>query len=228
MRRYGKGVLGSLWRNLRYIWIPCLVVLLIGGGYYAYVQQPFIDHSPPDGIAVEEPLAANASLLRTDVDLHLKTSDGTVQGQAIYRLANNNTKPQRCQLSVNPGYKITAIRANGKALPFTDLAMTQNASRPPFACCRAHAPPLCRLWDSPKMVDEQAYNLGYEVGDAMYASAVRVRTDTGFAEAKAGARSSPPSRCRRPDMCPSGGRRNCYPATQMGPRNGWQKIQEQQ
>ena len=168
VRRYGKGVLGSLWCNLRYIWIPCLVVLLIGGGYYAYVQQPFIDHSPPDGIAVEEPLVANASLLRTDVDLHLKTSDGTVQGRAIYRLANNNTKPQRCQLSVNPGYKVTAIKANGEALPFTDLANdTNNAKAIRFRLPVARTLTLSVDYEGfpQEWSMSKAYIWGNEVGD---------------------------------------------------------------
>ena len=48
IRRYGRGLLKSLIQNGRRFYVPILAVVMITTGAYAYVGQPFIDHSPPD------------------------------------------------------------------------------------------------------------------------------------------------------------------------------------
>ncbi|MBU5312095.1 hypothetical protein KQI38_08650 [Tissierella carlieri] len=126
VRRYGKGLLGSLIRNGRRIYIPLLSVTLIIGGYYMYVNQPYVDHSPLDWQNIDTSLNINEEFTKlalkdTSIDINFNTKRGTLSGTAIYHIQNENTVSPKCRLGINPGYTIKQITANGEEVTFSDL-----------------------------------------------------------------------------------------------------------
>ena len=52
VRQYGKGLLGSLRQNIRRIYRPAIVVILLTCSGTAYAAQPFVDHSNLDETAM--------------------------------------------------------------------------------------------------------------------------------------------------------------------------------
>ena len=52
VRRYEKGLLGSLAQNARRAYRPAVALLLLIGSGAAYAAQPFVDHSNPDLMAM--------------------------------------------------------------------------------------------------------------------------------------------------------------------------------
>lgn len=126
VRRYGKGLFGSLICNGRRIYIPLLSVTLIIGGYYMYTNQPYVDHSPLDWQNIDTSLNINEEFAKlalkdTSIDINFNTKRGTLSGTAIYQIQNENTVSQECRLRINPGYTIKGITANGENIAFSDL-----------------------------------------------------------------------------------------------------------
>ena len=122
IRRYGRGLLKSLIQNGRRFYVPILAVVMITTGAYAYVGQPFIDHSPPDliyedSVEYNEMLALNG----THVDAILDTKRGRIQATATYDVKNESGEPQMCSATINPGYKVKSIMINGVYVDFEDL-----------------------------------------------------------------------------------------------------------
>ena len=67
IRRYGKGLFGSLARSVRRIYRPAVVFVLLGCSVTAYAAQPVVDHSNPDETAMtfwELPPSGRSHLLR--------------------------------------------------------------------------------------------------------------------------------------------------------------------
>ncbi len=124
VRRYGKGLLGSFLHNLKRVYIPVLAGTLIISGYYAYIHQPYIDQSPLR--RVETPNNKQLELLNTDLEISFNTERGSLLGKAIYSLHNSNGDVQECTLSINQGYTIHGIRANGKEITFKKLSNKGN------------------------------------------------------------------------------------------------------
>ncbi len=129
IRRYGRGILSSLCLNARKICLSLLAALMVCSGCFAYVYQPYIDHSPMDYVQTEGIYSDNMFWKSTKVDLILNTKKGTLQGRAVYEIENDNTEPQECRFRVNPGYEISSVTVNGEAIPFTDLNNDTNNNK---------------------------------------------------------------------------------------------------
>lgn len=117
IRRYGKGLVGSMLYGLRRAYRPVLAVLLLLCCVWAYLHQPFIDQSNPDLTAqtfyMEDPLEGLTCSERY-ADVHPDTNNGTVSGTATYQLQNTTGQEQTAVFLINPGYQITSARANGQ------------------------------------------------------------------------------------------------------------------
>ena len=131
IRRYGKGVFGSLCVNLRRAYRPALAALLLFGGGMAYARQPFFDHSAPyedtNGVYSMESEGAVACSSRY-ADVHPDARTGALNGTATYQLINKSGQPCTARFATDPGYTIGSVTANGVAAPFTmEQTEEQNA-----------------------------------------------------------------------------------------------------
>lgn len=124
LRRYGRGLLGSLKVNARRVWVPALAVLLFLGGGLLWRVQPFYDHTPADWMAVEEPdyFAEGVEVRAADIEARVENTHlGTLSGVATYQLANATGGEIPFYLAINAGYRVSRVTANGEAIPFEDL-----------------------------------------------------------------------------------------------------------
>ena len=122
IRQYGKGILGSLARNVRRIYRPAIAFLLLACSGIAYTTQPFIDHSNPDLTVMsfdKLPDAKGVTFLSRSAQVFPDTAAGTVAGRASYRFENVSGQEQRIFFGINPGYAISNVQADGADVPFT-------------------------------------------------------------------------------------------------------------
>ena len=121
IRRYGKGLFGSLARSVRRIYRPAVVFVLLGCSVTAYAAQPVVDHSNPDETAMtfwETSPSGRSHLLRLyriSVSRHIfRLSDrfgGLPFSQHLRPLSDGVLRHQ-------PGYSVSSVRANGEEVSF--------------------------------------------------------------------------------------------------------------
>ena len=119
VRRYGKGLLGSLARSARRAYRPAIALLLLACSGTAYAAQPFYDQSNPDLTAMELydlDYAEGVAFLGRTVQVVPDTRTGTVAGRAVYRFQNTSGQEWTLCFGVDPGYDLSA-QANGVAVP---------------------------------------------------------------------------------------------------------------
>ena len=119
IRRYGKGLLGSLTRSARRVYRPAIALLLLACSGTAYAAQPFYDNSNPDLNAMklyELDYAEGISFLDRAVQMFPDTRAGTVEGRAVYRFQNTSGQSWTAFFGVDPGYDLTAS-VDGEAVP---------------------------------------------------------------------------------------------------------------
>lgn len=122
VRQYGKGLLGSLRQNIRRIYRPAIVVILLACSGTAYAAQPFVDHSNLDETAMtfaELDYAEGVVCTARSAQVFPDVQAGTLSGQASYWFANTSGKEQVVAFGVTPGYEISHVQANGEDAPFT-------------------------------------------------------------------------------------------------------------
>ena len=122
VRQYGKGLLGSLRQNIRRIYRPAIVVILLTCSGTAYAAQPFVDHSNLDETAMtfaELDDAEGVVCTARSAQVFPDVQAGTLSGQASYWFANTSGKEQVVAFGVTPGYEISHVQANGEDAPFT-------------------------------------------------------------------------------------------------------------
>lgn len=115
VRRYGKGLFGSLFHNIRCFYRPALALLLTACAVFTYVKQPFLDHSEAefDYDSLHAPEYQEAVYCDSwSAQVHPEPSSGRLEGTAKYQLLNLSGKEQSIQLRLNPGYQVRAVRAN--------------------------------------------------------------------------------------------------------------------
>lgn len=122
VRRYGKGMIGSLLCNIRRFYRPILAVGLIVCASLLYISQPFLDHSNEEmnydfAFASEYMETVTCSSRYSDVRPDPKT--GSVYGKALFQLQNTSGQEQDIRFLINPGYDISSVQANGADVPFT-------------------------------------------------------------------------------------------------------------
>ena len=119
IRRYGKGLLGSLGRSVRRVWRPAIALALLVCSGTAYAAQPFYDNSNPDLTAMtlyELDYAEGVTFLDRTVQVFPDTEAGAVEGRAVYRFQNTSGKEWTACFGVDPGYDLTAS-VGGEAVP---------------------------------------------------------------------------------------------------------------
>lgn len=124
VRRYGKGLFGSAFRNIRKAYLPLLAVLFLASGYCTFTRQPFLDHSKAEiDMDAYSNISYNESVtyLSTQVDARPNLSSGCYAGTAVYQLQNTAGTPQTISFGINPGYEVKTITANGKPAVFRVL-----------------------------------------------------------------------------------------------------------
>lgn len=126
VRQYGKGALGSFARHARIFALPLLALALLGAGAYLWRAQPFVDHSPENyaELITQQPDRANEQLSTESTALDVRVDSfvlGTLSGTGTYQLRNASGKPQTLYFSLNPGYTVQSVAANGEDIPFEDL-----------------------------------------------------------------------------------------------------------
>lgn len=122
IRRYGKGLLGSLSQNIRRLTRPAAALLLIAASAAAYAAQPFVDRSNPDQTAMtfyDIPYPEGITFLRRSAQIFPDVSAGTLTGRAVYEFQNTSGQTQSVAFGVTPGYTISGVRVNGEAAPFS-------------------------------------------------------------------------------------------------------------
>ncbi|MHA6530797.1 M1 aminopeptidase family protein [Paenibacillus sp. BAC0078] len=125
VRRYNKGLFGSLALNIRKLYVPLLAAVLAVGGCLTYTSQPFVDHSKKEiNFAANDNIQFNeqVTLSSIHVTANPELAAGRQRGEAVFKLLNASGKTQTISFSVVPGYTFTSATANGKAVAFRDLA----------------------------------------------------------------------------------------------------------
>ena len=111
IRRYGKGLLGSLARGLRRLYRPAIALALLACSGTAYAAQPFYDNSNPDLNAMELynlDYAEGVTFLDRTVQVFPDTQAGTVEGRAVYRFQNASGQGWTVCFGLDPGYDLKA------------------------------------------------------------------------------------------------------------------------
>lgn len=121
IRRYGRGLWGSLAWNLRRIYRPMVAILLLICAGLAYVGQPFLDHSPAEmdyGYLFDVDYLETVTCSSRYTDVHPNPTTGKLYGTAVFQLQNTG---EACSIRflLNPGYQVSSVRANGESVPFT-------------------------------------------------------------------------------------------------------------
>ena len=121
VRRYGRGLWGSLCRSARRIYRPAVALILLACAGTAYAIQPFVDHSNLDELAMSFsaiPYAEGVVCTSRAAQVYPDVPAGTLSGRASYHLRNTSGREQVVALGVTPGYGISEVRANGAEVPF--------------------------------------------------------------------------------------------------------------
>lgn len=123
VRRYGKGICGSAFRNVRKVYLPLLALTLIVSSCYTYIEQPFLDHSRAE---IDDEAYYDIDYHETvfnrsiHVDARPDLSTGRFFGTAAYSLQNDSGEPQTISFRLNPGYRVTSVTANKISAVFRD------------------------------------------------------------------------------------------------------------
>ncbi len=130
VRSYGKGLFASMLYNLRKVYILLLAVAMLGGGYYAFVNQPDVfliskqgiikminSNSADSGDKVNKKL----QVLNSDLKISFDGGKGSLSAKAVYSLENLSSSKQECRFTINPGFIINQIIVNDKKVTFKRL-----------------------------------------------------------------------------------------------------------
>lgn len=125
MRRYGKGLFGSIKRNIRKVYIPALALLLAASSGFAYAAQPFLDNSPGamEGMSVSYVTAGSNEgihLQSIELDARPNMALGSQHGTVTYRMQNSAKKEHTLVFWINPGYSFSSVTANGAPAAFRE------------------------------------------------------------------------------------------------------------
>ncbi|MBU5484458.1 hypothetical protein KQI86_08965 [Clostridium sp. MSJ-11] len=127
VRSYGKRIFGSMLHNLRKVYIPLMAVAMIGGGCYAFINQPdvfliskeeLIKAFNSDSADSSDKVNKELQLLNSDLKISFDGSKGSLSAKAVYSLENLSGSEQECTLTINPGYTIHKIIVNDKKVTF--------------------------------------------------------------------------------------------------------------
>ena len=129
-RRYGRGLFGSFFVNLRRVWIPALLIAALSLSCVSYAFEPVFDDSKPvdfsgmmstgTGISTtvsSMPEAANSNLTLMEKSFDLDIGDGNrnLSGVANYKLKNETGEAQSLPVMLNTGLSISKVSINGQA-----------------------------------------------------------------------------------------------------------------
>lgn len=124
IRRFKKGILGSLFINIKKVYVPFLIIILMLGGMILYQVQPFFD----SGSAVINNAAfdwitncVNISMDTVHAEVNPDVVTGHLSGKMTYQLKNSSGLSQECAISINSGYRVTSMILNGKPLKYKYL-----------------------------------------------------------------------------------------------------------
>lgn len=122
VRRFGKGLSGSFAQNSRrHFFVPIFAMAMLVLSCHLYYAQPFLDHSAPEiDYNLSDPnenLSCSALYAVLSPDIRTGEHFGTI----TYSLHNTAGKPEKGIFSINPGYQVTSVTANGRSVPFVDL-----------------------------------------------------------------------------------------------------------
>lgn len=134
VREHGLGPIRSLLLHSRSFAPPAFAALLLFSSVLVAHAQPYMDHAAPPELDLssetggmytlfydEEQEAQPVTLLSTSSDITLEPERGLLSSQVAYRLRNESGGEQPLTLSLNPGYTVDAVLANGIPILFTDL-----------------------------------------------------------------------------------------------------------
>ncbi len=117
IRRFGKGLLGSLMLGVRRIYRPAIALALLACSVTAWAFQPFYDQSNPDLSAMTLDTLETADGVTCSgraADVRPNLALGTVQGTATYQFQNTSGQERTVSFGIAPGYSITSAQANGR------------------------------------------------------------------------------------------------------------------
>lgn len=132
VRRYGKGLAGSLRHGLGRPWLPALALCLVLGGVWMWRTEPFFDQSPIEWMEVKEAYRGidGLRLMETNAEVTLHTTPlGHLEGSATLTLRNATGREQPFYFQLNSGYTVTGVTANGQTLACEDLKNDYIAAR---------------------------------------------------------------------------------------------------
>ncbi|WP_061324243.1 M1 family aminopeptidase [Clostridium botulinum] len=135
VRCYGKRIFGSMLYNSRKVYIPLIAVAMMGGGCYAFINQPDVSLVSKEGILEiinssskdsSNKVNKEIQLLNSDLKILFNGSKGSLSGKAVYSLQNLSNSKQECRFTINPGYNIHQIIVNDKKVTFKKLKDIRN------------------------------------------------------------------------------------------------------
>ncbi|BDR67139.1 membrane protein [Clostridium tetani] len=135
VRSHGKRIFGSILHNSRKIYIPLMAIVLIGGGCYAFINQPnvfliskeeFIKALNSDSPDSFDKVNKELQLLKGNLKISFDGSKGSLSAKAVYSLQNLSSSKQECRFTINPGCNIHQIIVNDKKVTFKKIDNIRN------------------------------------------------------------------------------------------------------
>ena len=132
VRQYGRGLIGSFARHLRFAALPLLAATLAAGGGILWARQPFIDHSPSDWMSYQPEDRSNTALTLAGTEIEARIESyllGTLSGTASYRITNTSGESQELYFELDSGYRVREVTANGNPVEWEDMCNDYIAAR---------------------------------------------------------------------------------------------------
>jgi len=117
MRRYQKGLPGSLWRGLRKPYIPVISAALLCAGTFLWIKQPFVNHAP---LEYRNHIPSQTSYVwATEASYDIIASPwGYISGNITYTMAKHVENDKTESFWFDPGYQITTFTCDDNPVDF--------------------------------------------------------------------------------------------------------------
>lgn len=132
VRRYQKGLLFSMRKNMKNISILAPAILSAAVAVFLWKYQPFIDHGPDDYVYLDTDMEIDDAnrISAIQYSLKLNPAAGTISARAEYDIQVPYNGENL--LYLNPGYTITKMTYNGEDVPFRTVANDINGQCPTY------------------------------------------------------------------------------------------------
>ncbi len=122
IRKYEKGIFGSMLYNIRKFYLPALGTVLIIMSVNHYRNQPFYNNAPPevDWDALYD-AGEDLNYKSISAEINPNFNNGTMHGKIRYNIDSMRDRAVKKRMIINSGYTVYDISINGESIIYKDL-----------------------------------------------------------------------------------------------------------